>query len=120
VNGVDKHLLAVSQELDALSTDFGKFLISTSGTYNCRAVAGSSVRSVHGYGAAIDLNAKQSDYWRWSKDPSNPVWKNRIPIEIVRVFEKHGFIWGGYWYHFDTMHFEYRPELLPGEVIMDH
>jgi hypothetical protein len=30
----------------------------------------------------------------------------------VRVFEKHGFIWGGAWYHYDTMHFEYRPELL--------
>ena len=26
--------------------------------------------------------------------------------------EKHGFIWGGRWYHYDTMHFEYRPELL--------
>ncbi|MEJ2663631.1 MAG: M15 family metallopeptidase, partial [Spirochaetia bacterium] len=27
-------------------------------------------------------------------------------------FEKYGFIWGGKWYHYDTMHFEYRPELL--------
>ena len=27
-------------------------------------------------------------------------------------FETHGFIWGGKWYHYDTMHFEYRPELL--------
>ncbi len=25
---------------------------------------------------------------------------------------RHGFIWGGRWYHYDTMHFEYRPELL--------
>ncbi|MGC1959145.1 MAG: M15 family metallopeptidase, partial [Pseudolabrys sp.] len=42
--------------------------------------------------------------------------RNRIPIEIVRIFEKQGFIWGGYWYHFDTMHFEYRPELLAGRL----
>jgi hypothetical protein len=35
-----------------------------------------------------------------------------MPEEIVAIFEKHGFIWGGKWYHFDTMHFEYRPELL--------
>jgi hypothetical protein len=28
------------------------------------------------------------------------------------VFEQHGFIWGGRWAHYDTMHFEYRPELL--------
>lgn len=114
VNGVDEALTQVSQELDGrLPSASFNFLIPTSGTYNCRAIAGSSARSMHGYGAAIDVNAKLSDYWRWSKDPVNPIWKNQIPIEIVRVFEKHGFIWGGYWYHFDTMHFEYRPELLP-------
>ena len=66
-------------------------------------------------GAAIDINVAYADYWRWSKDANAPVWKNRIPIEIVRTFEQYGLIWGGYWYHFDTMHFEYRPELLPGD-----
>jgi hypothetical protein len=117
-NGIDKALAAVSQELDALPADLTKFLAPTAGTYNCRDVAGSSVRSMHAYGAAIDLNVKYSDYWRWSKDLTSPVWKNRIPVEIVRVFEKHGFIWGGTWYHFDTMHFEYRPELLPDQAVL--
>ncbi|NUM57423.1 MAG: M15 family metallopeptidase, partial [Bdellovibrionaceae bacterium] len=28
-------------------------------------------------------------------------------------FESEGFIWGGKWNHYDTMHFEYRPELFP-------
>jgi hypothetical protein len=28
------------------------------------------------------------------------------------VFEAERFIWGGKWYHYDTMHFEYRPELF--------
>jgi D-alanyl-D-alanine carboxypeptidase len=28
------------------------------------------------------------------------------------LFEQHGFIWGGKWYHYDTMHFEYRPEII--------
>ena len=37
---------------------------------------------------------------------------NHIPLEIVAIFERHGFIWGGKWSHYDTMHFEYRPELL--------
>jgi hypothetical protein len=71
---------------------------------------------MHAYGAAIDLNTNYADYWRWSTDTRSPTWKNRIPVEIVRVFERHGFIWGGHWYHFDTMHFEYRPELLPDDA----
>jgi hypothetical protein len=108
-NGVDKALEEVSRELDELPARFVKYLIPNSGTYNCRDVAGSTARSVHAWGAAIDINSAASDYWRWS--PTS--WHNRIPIEIVRVFEKHGFIWGGRWYHYDTMHFEYRPELLP-------
>jgi D-alanyl-D-alanine carboxypeptidase len=115
INGVDQALGAVSGALDQLPSEFMKFLVPTAGTYNCRSVAGSSARSMHAYGAAIDLNVTYADYWRWSKDANAPVWKNRILVEIVRTFEQHGFIWGGYWYHFDTMHFEYRPELLPDE-----
>ena len=34
------------------------------------------------------------------------------PAALVRAFERQGFIWGGKWFFFDTMHFEYRPELL--------
>lgn len=113
VNGVDKALGAVSRELDKLPNELMKFLEPSGGTYNCRSVAGSHVRSMHAYGAAIDINPKYADYWRWASQTGDGlVWKNRTPIEIIRVFEKHGFIWGGYWYHFDTMHFEFRPELL--------
>jgi hypothetical protein len=96
---------------------FVKYLVPTGGTYNCRRIAGSRARSMHAYGAAIDISTKFADYWRWdSTDWTQPRWRNRIPIEIVRIFEKQGFIWGGYWYHFDTMHFEYRPELLAGRL----
>ena len=108
-NGVDKALEAVSTELDTMPDTYLKYLIPNSGTYNCRKIAGSTSRSVHAWGAAIDINSAASDYWRWSKDG----WHNRIPVEIARVFERHGFIWGGRWWHYDTMHFEYRPELLP-------
>ena len=50
----------------------------------------------------------------WTKGPRDGPYRlrNRIPMEIVEVFEKHGFIWGGKWYHYDTMHFEYRPEII--------
>ena len=109
VNGVDRQLEAVSRELDALPPEDKKYLYPIGGTYNCRAIAGSDQTSMHAWGAAIDLNTAYSDYWRWSRSGA---YRNRIPPEIVAVFERHGFIWGGRWSHFDTMHFEYRPELL--------
>ena len=116
ISGVDKALEAVSQDLDELPDNLIKYVKPTAGTYNCRAVAGTNYMSMHAYGAAIDINAKYSNYWRWGlNDRGEPKWANQIPIQIVRVFEKHRFIWGGYWYHYDTMHFEYRPELLPSE-----
>ena len=49
---------------------------------------------------------------RWRPHHGPILYRNRMPEEIVTIFEKHGFIWGGKWYHFDTMHFEFRPELL--------
>ena len=68
---------------------------------------------MHSYGSAIDINVQFSDYWLWTLKKSGQfTWTNRIPLEIVDVFERHGFIWGGKWFHFDTMHFEYRPELI--------
>jgi D-alanyl-D-alanine carboxypeptidase len=68
---------------------------------------------MHGWGAAIDINPALSDYWLWHQAAGDvPIYVNRIPPDIVAVFERHGFIWGGRWVHFDTMHFEYRPELL--------
>jgi hypothetical protein len=66
---------------------------------------------MHGYGAAIDINVALSDYWLWERG-AGP--RHQTPAEIVAAFERHGFIWGGKWSHYDTMHFEYRPELLEG------
>jgi hypothetical protein len=115
VNNVDRKLAAVSAELEALPARFHGFLLPAAGGYACRVIAGTERTSAHGQGIAVDIAIKRSHYWRWSKpagDGSLP-WRNDIPIEIVQIFEKHGFIWGGRWYHYDTMHFEYRPELLP-------
>ena len=114
INGVATKLAAISRELDELPARFDVFLTPSAGTYNCRPIAGTSTLSAHGYGIAIDMAVGKAHYWRWSSpqpDGSYP-YRNSIPAEIVRIFEKHGFIWGGAWYHYDTMHFEYRPELL--------
>lgn len=115
VNGVAQRLEAVSRELDGLPASFDKFLAPAGGTYNCRTIAGTDRASAHGYGIAIDIAVSSSDYWRWAPGAAagKVSYRNRIPLEIVHIFERHGFIWGGRWYHYDTMHFEYRPELLP-------
>ena len=85
----------------------------TAGTYACRPVKDTGRLSMHSYGAAIDLNLKFSNYWLWeTKGAANIPYRNAMPREIVDAFERHGFIWGGRWYHYDTMHFEYRPELM--------
>ena len=88
------------------------YLRRLGGTFAWRAIAGTDRRSAHSYGVSIDINVARSDHWRWQKPAAPLVWRNRIPEAIVRAFEAEGFIWGGRWYHYDTMHFEYRPELL--------
>ena len=80
--------------------------------FNFRKIANTSRLSMHSFGIAIDINIKKSHYWLWDKKKNRFKYKNSIPLEIVEIFQKHGFIWGGRWYHYDTMHFEYRPELL--------
>jgi hypothetical protein len=111
-NGVEERLRAISAEIDALPDKIKRAAYPTAGTYNCRAVADTGEPSPHSYGIAIDLNLAFSDYWYWRPHDRPITHRNRMPEEIVAIFEKHGFIWGGKWYHFDTMHFEYRPELL--------
>ena len=100
---------------NALATDPGlkPFLGRLSGGFAVRTIAGTTRTSPHAYGIAIDLDKSKSDYWRWEGKQTLRLlrWRNRIPQAIVDAFEAEGFIWGGRWYHYDTMHFEYRPEL---------
>jgi len=114
VNGVAEKLQAVSAELDKLPASFDVFLSPPARTYNCRPIAGTNRISAHGHGIAVDISTKPAHYWRWTggKPGGKFPYRNSIPQEIVDIFERHGFIWGGKWYHYDTMHFEYRPELL--------
>ena len=114
VNGAAKQLSIVASELANLP-QLRKYLINASSFY-WRKVRGANRQSAHSYGIAIDINTAYSNYWLWSNPKCSETdkvrYENHIPIEVVKVFEKHGFIWGGRWYHYDTMHFEYRPELL--------
>ena len=51
---------------------------------------------MHAFGLAVDLNVSSNYYGtRGDMDP-----------EIVAIFEKWGFLWGGRWSQPDPMHFE--------------
>jgi peptidoglycan LD-endopeptidase CwlK len=106
-NGVAAQLQKVSDELDRLPPGIRRIVADTSGTFVWRKIRGTDRLSMHSFAIAIDVGVPNADFWRWRK-----TYRNRMPLEVVAIFEKHGFIWGGKWLHFDTMHFEYRPELL--------
>ena len=114
INNVHLQLQKISEELDK-HPELQKYLQEAT-TFNWRIIKGTNRLSTHSFGTSIDLNVKFSNYWQWDCKCTNEEvdlkYKNQIPKLIVEVFEKHGFIWGGKWYHYDTMHFEYRPELL--------
>lgn len=89
--------------------------------YNWRNIAESSSRSLHAYGVAIDLlpnwSNRNKSYWLWVKQQgidwySLPYSQRYMPpLSFIESFEKYGFIWGGKWFFYDTIHFEYRPEI---------
>ncbi|MDU1903593.1 MAG: M15 family metallopeptidase [Dysgonomonas sp.] len=114
INNIHIQLQKVSEELDR-HLELKKYLENAT-TFNWRIIKGTNRLSTHSFGTAIDLNVKYSNYWQWdcrcTKEDVDLKYKNQIPQLIIDIFEQHGFIWGGKWYHYDTMHFEYRPELL--------
>ena len=115
VNGAADALRKVAADIE--KNPKLKAYVKSSGSFYWRKVRGANRQSAHSYGMTIDIAVAKSDYWQWSKRGATEttkgiVYKNKFPHELVEIFEKHGFIWGGRWYHYDTMHFEYRPELL--------
>src|SRR5688572_757427 len=104
LHGVATQLAKVAADIDKLPQAIKQAAHPIAGTYACRNVLDTGLASVHAYAAAIDLNLSVSDYWAWQSKAarSEPRYRNRMPLEIVEIFERHGFIWGGRWYHYDT------------------
>lgn len=71
------------------------------GAYTFRPKRGLSKLSLHAYGAAIDI-----------ADDLNPLGKKyqaklgMMPKEVIDIFEKEGWTWGGLWKRPDCMHFQ--------------
>lgn len=114
-NNIHLKVDSLSKELDK-HPEFKQYLQNIGGIFNWRLISGTNRLSMHSFGMTIDINTSFSHYWQWDCGCKNEnvilKYKNKIPHELVAIFEKYGFIWGGNWYHYDTMHFEYRPELL--------
>ncbi len=78
-------------------------------TYNWRSMASGKSRSHHSYGCVVDLN--------WDSNPMIGVTDGKyrpgvdpysVTPEVVAIWKKHGFYWGGNWKSSkDYMHFTY-------------
>jgi hypothetical protein len=124
---ITDELAAIDAQLKVLAVsdaETGRWMrnISDITTWNWRNIAGTSSKSFHSYATAIDIQEKpqtgKHSYWLWSAQNGLSWWeipyedRQHPPDAVVKLFESYGFVWGGKWAQFDTMHFEYRPEVL--------
>jgi hypothetical protein len=128
VHKVIQPILAVIEEqiIEAAKTDKTVQTwienLGSAGAYYWRLIAKTKSRSYHSYGLAIDLLPEKLDgkqtYWMWASQERDDWWnvpysgRYHPPEKVIKIFESYGFFWGGKWVQFDTMHFEYRPEVF--------
>jgi hypothetical protein len=120
LNLVEKRILSAAETVPAVKTWIAS--LGLVDTWNWRNVASSVNRSLHSYGIAIDLLPENlgglATYWQWTARHTPEWWtvpyskRYHPPDEVILAFESAGFIWGGKWPFFDTMHFEYHPEVF--------
>ncbi len=86
------------------NSDMLRHIRNFSGSYNYRAVRGSSRLSCHAFGAAIDFDAENLPLGK-------PVALSDMPQTVVDAFKAAGFFWGGdYTGRKDPMHFQLAHE----------
>lgn len=84
-----------------------------SGTYNCRNIAGTAVKSAHAYGVALDINPSRNPAGATYKSDLSPNFTAEV-LALRTVTGRRVFRWGGDWDGipqtghslFDPMHFE--------------
>jgi len=73
------------------------------GCYVPRFIAGTTTLSNHAFGLALDLNVPENQRGT----------VGRINRQVVGIFQKWGFTWGGTWHYTDPMHFELNRIVRP-------
>jgi hypothetical protein len=84
-----------------------------SGTYNCRNIAGTSVKSSHAFGVALDINPSRNPAGKTFRSDLSPNFIAEV-LALRTVTGRRVFRWGGDWDGipetghslFDPMHFE--------------
>lgn len=99
------------ETVDKYDFDDEKSVVANnSSAYNFRFVSGTTKLSDHAIGLAIDINPKQNPWLHPSalnKFPYVPGEKGTIEKgdQVVTIFEKYGWSWGGNWRNPDYQHF---------------
>ncbi|MFA5676597.1 MAG: M15 family metallopeptidase [Christensenellales bacterium] len=106
---LENNIKAIFDEIYALDIKFPVMKLYTYEyrTINGPGLRGSTVLSHHSFGTAIDINKPYNLFYtrRDNRDMNNPY---AIPPEVISIFEKYGWSWGGNFKEgFDTMHFQY-------------
>ncbi len=81
---------------EVVARGLGKHVYQTAGCYYPRFIANTTRLSNHAFGMAIDINSRENGRGTVGQ-------MNR---EVVDIFKKWGFAWGGDWSWTDPMHFE--------------
>jgi hypothetical protein len=74
------------------------------GCFVPRFIAGTTTLSNHAFGLAFDLNVPENQRGT----------VGQINRQVVAIFQKWGFTWGGTWHYTDPMHFELNRIVRPG------
>jgi hypothetical protein len=119
VLGIDQKLQAISAELES-HPEWTDVLKGGAIAYDA-AKKKNWNRAPHNLGYSIDHLIPGKHHWQTecgcTLENAEIKGGDRLPNGLIAIFEKHGFIWGGNWYHYESLHFEYRPELLTGQSV---
>jgi hypothetical protein len=84
---------------------------NNSSCYNYRNILGTDKLSDHSVGMAIDINPMQNPWItnKYGNLPKGSLYNiediGTITNEVVNIFKKYGFLWGGKWENPDYQHF---------------
>lgn len=105
------YLDQVQKEVNAAKTGYS---FNTIFTYNNRSKVGGGGKSLHSWGIAIDINPESNPYQPGNYGPP----QTDIPNQIIDIFRKYGFVWGGEWPgERDAMHFEWYGARVSGQIL---